>query len=174
MELIKVTIVSSCLIMALITLMPDLITCARDLPQDYLDAHNPARLKVGEAPLIWNQTLAAYAKAYARKRRDCALIKSNGPYGENISTAPRQARAKDVVGMWVKGGANYDTQILNGCMDPENDVECEHYTQVVWNQTKSLGCARTACSKRGLTFVICNYYPPKVEGRIPFIPIGQI
>jgi pathogenesis-related protein 1 len=169
MELIKVTIVSSCLTLALITMFPSLITCARIPPQEYLDAHNPARIQVGDPPLVWNQTLAVYAKAYANKRRDCALIKSNGPYGENIATAPRAVTAKHVVDAWVRGGVNYDTQILSGCMDPD-DAQCDRYTQVVWSKTKSIGCARTACTKKGMTFVICNYYPPKTAEGIAFVP----
>ncbi|KAL4274803.1 hypothetical protein AHAS_Ahas20G0043700 [Arachis hypogaea] len=59
---------------------------AHDSPKDYVDAHNVARSEVGEPSLIWDDSVAAYAQNYANQRRkDCQLIHSHGPYGENLA-----------------------------------------------------------------------------------------
>jgi hypothetical protein len=38
-----------------------------------------------------------------------------------------------------------------------------HFTQVVWKDTRQLGCARTSCNGLG-DFYVCQYYPP---GELP-------
>ena len=62
---------------------------AQNSPQDYLDAHNLARSKVGVGPMVWNDTVAAYAENYANQRSgDCALIHSlDRQYGENLAVS---------------------------------------------------------------------------------------
>ncbi|KAF2296568.1 hypothetical protein GH714_000262 [Hevea brasiliensis] len=60
----------------------------QDTAQDYLDAHNQARADVGVGPLIWDDKVAAYAQNYANQRiSDCVLLRSGGPYGENMAWA---------------------------------------------------------------------------------------
>lgn len=153
MELTKNPTVLSCFIVIL-TLMPKLIY-AQNSPQDFLDAHNPARAEVGVPPLIWNDTVAAYAQAYAVKRAlDCALEHSQGPYGENIAEGSWDLTAKEAVDMWVGEKSSYDYN-SNSCVGGQ----CLHYTQVVWRNTQSVGCGKAPCSN-GWTFISCNYYPP--------------
>lgn len=42
---------------------------------------------------------------------------------------------------------------------------CGHYTQVVWANTKRVGCAAAEC-RNGGTFVVCSYDPPgNMDGR---------
>jgi uncharacterized protein YkwD len=51
----------------------------------FLDVHNTARADVGVAPLVWDVTVASYARQYAAARQgNCALQHSGVPYGENI------------------------------------------------------------------------------------------
>uniref|UniRef100_J3MIB9 SCP domain-containing protein n=1 Tax=Oryza brachyantha TaxID=4533 RepID=J3MIB9_ORYBR len=55
--------------------------------QDLVDLHNVVRADVGVGPVTWDDTVAAYAQAYAKDRRgDCKLQHSNsgGKYGENL------------------------------------------------------------------------------------------
>jgi hypothetical protein len=33
-----------------------------------------------------------------------------------------------------------------------------HFTQVVWKQTKQIGCAKVTC--KGMDIYVCNYDPP--------------
>ncbi|KAJ6759314.1 hypothetical protein OIU74_025899 [Salix koriyanagi] len=40
------------------------------------------------------------------------------------------------------------------------DEECGHYTQIVWRETKRIGCARVDCFGGRGVFMTCNYDPP--------------
>jgi pathogenesis-related protein 1 len=139
--------------------------------QDFVKLHNAARDEVGVGRVTWDDTVAAWAQSYAEQRRsDCALehSPSGRPYGENIAAGPAGAdmSASTVVGMWVneKQYYHHDT---NSCSAPM-DQSCGHYTQVVWRDTTTIGCASVACNKGG-TFVICSYNPPgNVANQSPY------
>ncbi|KAF5448346.1 hypothetical protein F2P56_028891 [Juglans regia] len=127
---------------------------AQNSHRDFLNAHNAARAEVGVAPLTWNHTLQVYARNYANKRRDCNLEHSNGPYGENIAQGWGTFTALEAVKMWVDEKQYYDCK-SGSC----KGGECLHYTQVVWRDTKRIGCARVKCNKDGGIFMTCNYDP---------------
>ena len=139
---------------------------AQDSPRDFLNAHNQARAEVGVGPLVWDETVAAYARNYANKRwGDCSLIHSGGPYGENLAWGSRDLSAAAAVRMWVAEKSIYDYS-SNKCIgDPWG---CLHYTQVVWRKSTRLGCAKVRCNSGG-TFIICNYNPPgNYNGEWPY------
>ncbi|XP_059447732.1 basic form of pathogenesis-related protein 1-like [Corylus avellana] len=126
--------------------------------QEFLDGHNEARAEVGHgiAPLIWNKTLAAYAQTYANERiPDCEMVESDpdGPLGECLAEGYGDLSAADAVKAWVDEKPYYDYE-SNKCVHSE----CGHYTQVIWRDTKYLGCARAKCNN-GWVFVTCNYFP---------------
>ncbi|XP_027346994.1 pathogenesis-related protein 1-like [Abrus precatorius] len=127
---------------------------AQDSQKDYVSAHNDARSEVGVQGLSWNDTVAQYAQNYANKRKsDCQLIHSNGPYGENLAGSTGDVSGVDAVKLWVDEKSYYDYE-SNSCVGGE----CGHYTQVVWRNSIHLGCAKVRCDNGG-TFVICNYDP---------------
>ena len=106
--------------------------------------------------MTWNKTVAAYAQSYANKRKnDCALVHSTGPYGENIAVGyyPEFTGA-DGVKLWVGEKHLYD-YASNSC----KGGDCGHYTQMVWQTSVHLGCARVAFKGKS-QFVVCNYDPP--------------
>ncbi|OVA13052.1 Allergen V5/Tpx-1-related [Macleaya cordata] len=120
-----------------------------------MEGHNMAREAVGVPPLVWEQNLATYAKAYLEYRRhDCKLIYSE-PYtfGENLFTGPG-ITAKDAVDAWVaeKQWYNYEN---NTCLAGK---DCTDYTQVVWRTTIRVGCGQIKCDT-GDIFIACEYYP---------------
>ncbi|XP_010265467.1 PREDICTED: pathogenesis-related protein PR-1 [Nelumbo nucifera] len=124
----------------------------------FLTPHNAARSALQLHPLVWDPHVAHYAEWYARRRRwDCALEHSNGPYGENIfwgsgdDWTPAQAVAD-----WLSERRWYDRR-RNSCAW---DRECGHYTQIVWNSTRRVGCARVLCFGGRGVFITCNYDPP--------------
>ncbi|CAL1358534.1 unnamed protein product [Linum trigynum] len=124
----------------------------------FVGPQNAARAALKMPPLRWDARLAAYASRYAARRKwDCALVHSNGPYGENIfwgsgsGWTPAQA-----AGAWV-GERRWYSYWSNSCA---GDQDCGHYTQIVWRGTRRVGCARVVCSGRRGVFMTCNYDPP--------------
>lgn len=126
--------------------------------QQFLAPQNAARSILRLKPLVWDKKLENYAKWYANQRRyDCELIHSNGPYGENIfwgggdNWSPVQA-----VAAWVgeRRSYNYGYNSCNG------EQECGHYTQIVWRETRRIGCAKVTCVNGLGVFMTCNYDPP--------------
>lgn len=134
-------------------------TTTSDIYQ-YLKGHNDARAAVGVAPLAWDERLTSYAQWWANQRQyDCALRHSGGPYGENIfwgggsgyDWSPAYA-----VQYWVNERNNYDYN-SNSCAYGQ---QCGHYTQIVWRNSKRVGCAKVVCYNGRGTFITCNYDPP--------------
>ncbi|XP_031481783.1 pathogenesis-related protein PRB1-3-like [Nymphaea colorata] len=144
-------------------------TQAQNSPQDYVAAHNAARAQVGVGPISWDDTVAAYAENYANQRiGDCSMIHSGGnggQYGENIFGGGGSGwTAVDAVNSWVDEKSNYDYN-TNTCA---SEQMCGHYTQVVWQNSVRLGCARVECNNGG-TFITCNYDPAgNVDGERPY------
>ncbi len=137
-----------------------------DEVRDLVTAHNEARAAVGAPPLSWSGTVAATAESWAAElaSRRCDLEHSTGgPYGENLywSSAPANARA--VVGSWTDEAAHYSAR-KNTCKRGE---VCGHYTQVVWADSRKLGCAMASCGSAQVW--VCNYDPPgNFVGQKPF------
>jgi uncharacterized protein YkwD len=127
------------------------------LAQQFLVLQNQARSQLRETPLVWDERVAAYARWYAERRRsDCALRHSFGPYGENIFWGSgKNWQPYDAVVAWVSEKKYYDNR-RNSCV---GNKMCGHYTQIVWKNTRSLGCARVVCYN-GQIFMTCNYFPP--------------
>ncbi|KAH0871595.1 hypothetical protein HID58_078617 [Brassica napus] len=99
--------------------------------------------------------VAAYAQDYANQRRgDCALEHSSGPYGVNIAWSSGDMSGVEAVNMWVNEQADYDYG-SNTCASGK---QCGHYTQIVWENSVRLGCAKVSCDN-GQTFIACNYDP---------------
>ncbi|KAL9242257.1 hypothetical protein vseg_016276 [Gypsophila vaccaria] len=124
----------------------------------YLKGQNAARAAIGLPHLKWDSKLAAYAQWWANQRRgDCALKHSNGPYGENIFWGSSVGYTPSfAVQNWVIEKKWYD-YYSNSCRYEE---DCGHYTQIVWRNTRRVGCAKAICFGGLGVFITCNYDPP--------------
>lgn len=135
-------------------------------------AHNAVRAQITSGsgaltPLTWDDALAATAQQWAAKCTDAdgnGLVDHNDgrstghPYyvGENIYASSGTATGSGAVSAWAGEVASYHYD-SNTC---DAGKVCGHYTQVVWRDTKALGCALANC--RGLKFpstVVCDYGP---------------
>lgn len=155
------------LFMVGLALAETIVSQDRNSPSDYLQLHNEARKEVGVDPLKWDLTLEAYARDYAKERSgDCDLIHSGGPYGENIYWGYGEGYndAKAAMKYWLDEKQFYDYD-NNICMFGR---ECLHYTQIVWKDSKRLGCASATCPDDRVFFT-CNYDPPgNIWGEWPY------
>ncbi|WP_407667475.1 CAP domain-containing protein [Myxococcus dinghuensis] len=138
--------------------------------QDMLEAHNATRASATPTPspalepLTWDTKAAAVARAHAAK---CVFEHNSdrGNHGENITAAtPDSLTTQGVVQGWSSEAKDYD-YATNRCADGE---QCGHYTQVVWRDTKRVGCATQTCTTHSpfgarfptWQFWVCNYAPP--------------
>ncbi|PIN20520.1 Defense-related protein containing SCP domain [Handroanthus impetiginosus] len=145
------------IIFLFLTLTTDAATQTNDA-QQFLRLQNAARAALRLPPLVWDANIASYAAWYANRRRaDCALKHSNGPYGENIFCGSgNQWTAAQAAVAWVSERREYNYW-SNSCAYGQ---ECGHYTQIVWKGTRRIGCARVVCYGGKGVFMICNYDPP--------------
>lgn len=150
----------------------------REVPADSLRAvgavdsaamvaeHNRWRAQVGSPPLRWSDKLAGIAQDWADHltSNGCAMYHSNNGYGENIYQASalmwsdgrrdfQHKTPKDVTDSWGSE-IKYYNYADNSCSGV-----CGHYTQLVWKDTKEMGCAMSVCGDNSQIWV-CSYYPP--------------
>ncbi|OAY78572.1 Pathogenesis-related protein PR-1 [Ananas comosus] len=129
----------------------------RSMAREFLMAHNRIRALVGATPLRWDQHLARYARRWSDQlRSNCTMEHSRGPYGENLFWGTGwDWKATDVVLNWAEEHAFYNPA-NNSCLPGQ---VCGHFTQIVWNNTERVGCARVECAGGGV-IITCNYDPP--------------
>lgn len=106
-------------------------------------------------PLQWSDHLAAYAQDWAdRLLRDGQFHHRPHPvFGENLFeiNGPRATPA-EVVDIWASEARDYNYH-SNTCRGM-----CGHYTQLIWANTREVGCAAARDSIREVW--VCNYDPP--------------
>jgi len=128
---------------------------AQTLADSMLAAHNSVRRSVGVPPMVWSERLADFAQEWAdylATHREF-FHRRNSPYGENLfEITGARASPVEVVNDWASESRNYQYR-SNTCRGV-----CGHYTQIVWRDTRRVGCA---ASRSGRTEVwVCNYDPP--------------
>jgi uncharacterized protein YkwD len=120
-----------------------------------LAGHNAVRKAVGVPALTWSAQLAAFAQQWANEliAHGQFVHRRNSPYGENLYeiTGARTTPA-EVVNQWASESKNYRYE-SNSCRGV-----CGHYTQIVWRDTRRVGCAVARDAKTEVW--VCNYDPP--------------
>ena len=148
------------------------------VPNDFkgmVELHNKVRAQHQQKPLVWSNTLANYAREwvnYLASAQNCEMMHrpNNGggkyqqKHGENLFWASaletasgnqaQRVTVKEVVQAWAEEEQFYNYQ-SNQCQPGE---DCGHYTQMVWHESKQIGCARAVCPDKSQIWA-CNYYP---------------
>jgi uncharacterized protein YkwD len=132
--------------------------------REMLAVHNAVRARVRVLPLAWSDRLAARSQEWAHTllARKRFTHRPNSTYGENLfEIAGAAASPTQVVNAWAAEYRNYDYN-SNRC-----SAVCGHYTQIVWRDTKEVGCA--VARGGGREVWVCNYDPPgNWVGRRPY------
>jgi pathogenesis-related protein 1 len=134
--------------------------------QQMLTAHNQWRSRYKVPALTWSPQLANYAQEWANKlvRENRFQHRPNPRYGENLAWASGQRlRPSQVVNMWGNEVKDYN-YASNTC---KPGAMCGHYTQIVWRDSKQVGCG--VARGNGQEIWVCNYNPPgNYIGRKPY------
>ena len=125
------------------------------LADSMLAAHNAVRQEAGVPELNWSVELATFAQQWADAlvARGQFAHRRNSPYGENLyEITGVRTTPGEVVEQWAAESKNYRYS-SNTCRGV-----CGHYTQIVWRDTRKVGCA--VARKAGTEVWVCNYDPP--------------
>lgn len=97
--------------------------------------------------------LSQVADQEGRKWQLTTHAKQGGPYGENLAAGyPTPALSIDA---WADEEAKYDYA------HPEFSESTGHFTQLVWQNTTSVGCGAVDCNSSSLQgwYLVCEYAP---------------
>lgn len=159
-------------------------TLAQAQPVDapaMLAAHNRWRAQVGVGALSYSPELAASAQAWAdtlKQTHSCRMRHSDtqGRYGENLFWASAlvwsdgrrelsKVAPEKPVDSWGSEKRDYD-HARNRCAPGK---VCGHNTQLVWQASTTVGCARAVCEDSQEQVWVCHYQPAgNVVGRRPY------
>lgn len=132
------------------------------------ERHNYWRAELGLPPLRWSNELAKVAQNWANelKKRGCEMEHSTNKYGENIYwyKGSKRSSPQKAVDAWAaeKQYFNFEKLECNGHWS-----KCGHYTQLIWENTKKVGCGVAYCGDEEIW--VCNYEPAgNVVGQKPY------
>lgn len=139
-----------------------------------LAAHNRERAALGLPPLRWNPALAQGAGEWSSylvrtgQFRHSPDAPGAEPIGENIwGGTPGHFSPEDMVGLWIAEKRYYREGVFpaNSTTGAVEDVS--HYTQVVWGDTREVGCAVTRGTREEI--LVCRYSQAgNMIGELPY------
>ncbi len=132
-----------------------------------VDRHNYWRAEFDLPKVTWSAEIAQNAQKWADylQTQGCILKHSSDKYGENIFWASGGTiTPKYVTDNWADERANYDFTTYT-CKPGQ---VCGHYTQIIWENTKEIGCAMAKCGTQEIW--VCQYNPPgNYIGQRPYV-----
>jgi hypothetical protein len=133
------------------------------LAERLLAEHNRERERTGVPRLAWNDRLAGEAQAWARTLASDGALRHapqsvSGGAGENLwmGTAGYFA-PESMVEAFVAERSLYQHGKFPEVSRTGNWKDVGHYTQVVWRQTREVGCA--VARGEGNDYLVCRYWP---------------
>lgn len=139
-------------------------TAGNSLRREMLAAHNAVRAKVGVPALTWSNKLSGVAQQWADEliARNQFAHHPSPQYGENLfEISGASSTPSRVVDAWASEATNYDYR-TNTCRG-----RCGHYTQIIWRDTKTVGCAVARGHTREVW--VCEYEPHgNITGEKPY------
>ena len=136
--------------------------------QQALTTHNTLRQEHDSAALTLDGDLNDLAQDWAQQLAVAGKMRHrpNNKYGENIYYSWSSRPNHDVNGM-TPVQSWYDEVKKYNFNEPGFSMQTGHFTQVVWINSRKIGCGK-AKSQDGKVFVVCNYDPPgNFRGQFP-------
>ena len=141
----------------LLSILPALVTAQgvfddSNLQEDALRLHNAYRARHNAPPLTWSTALQSTAQAWSNQCR----FEHGGAEGAGQNLGLKQLNVIALIDQFYDEVRVYHR--------PQFSLAAGHFTQLVWKETRELGCAvRQDCPDGPLW--TCHYYPPgNVEG----------
>ena len=131
--------------------------------RDWLDAHNFARDDVGLPPLAWSDRLARDAASWARHLARNDLYDHASPdqrrgQGENLWRGPKGYWAAwEKIGFFIEEKRHFRPGNFPDVSRTGRWNDVAHYTQVIWPQTREVGCASVHTETDEV--LVCRYWP---------------
>lgn len=135
----------------------------RGFAQRLLAAHNIERERVGVPDLAWSGRLAAEAQPWAdalarRGRLEHTTREARNSAGENLwMSAPGWFAPEAMIGAFVGEGRNFRPGKFPNVSATGNWFAVGHYTQLIWPETREVGCAIGTSSSHEV--LVCRYWP---------------
>ncbi|MEM6475900.1 MAG: CAP domain-containing protein [Pseudomonadota bacterium] len=129
----------------------------------WLNAHNIARAEFGSPALKWNDGLASEARDWARKlarsgRFQHASRDQRKGRGENLWMGTRGGFAPhQMIDSFVSEKRWFRPGKFPAVSTTGNWADVGHYTQIVWRDTREVGCAVAQNSQYDV--LVCRYWP---------------
>jgi hypothetical protein len=160
----------------LASLAPMLIG-AHDLGSDFgyrvLATHNRERAQLGVPPLRWSPALAASAQTWAEHlaatgKFEHAPDDPTSPKGENLWAGSRgRFTPEAMTGAWIGEKQHFRSGTFPNNSKTGRVEDVAHYTQLVWRDTREVGCALAAGEQEDI--LVCRYANPgNYMGERPF------
>jgi hypothetical protein len=131
--------------------------------RDFLTAHNLARVEAGATLLVWSEQLARDAQEWADHLAASNLYDHAPParrkgQGENLWRGPRDRWSPwEMVGFFVEEKRHFRAGDFPDVSRTGQWSDVGHYTQVIWPQTREVGCA--IARTRSDEVLVCRYWP---------------
>ncbi|XP_064812435.1 peptidase inhibitor 16-like [Oncorhynchus masou masou] len=151
----------------IVTQCPATCQLSQEDTETLMELHNSYRGQVVPSATYmskvkWDEKLKILAEGYAVKcmwepNPDLELLNM----GENLFVSNEPLDLNMTMEKWFLEHLDYDYN-NNSCQE---DKMCGHYTQMVWADSHSVGCAAHRCdtieglSFEKVNFLVCNYYP---------------
>ena len=130
-----------------------------------LAAHNAERQSLGLKPMGWDPELAARASVYAKELartgrfRHSANMVGEPLEGENLWRGTADAFTPEhMVHRWIEEKEHFQIGRFPHTTKTGNVADVSHYTQIVWRQSRHVGCAISR--GHGKEVLVCRYREP--------------
>lgn len=133
------------------------LAVAPSMPEQMLDGHNTLRARFGIKPLVWSDKLARAAQEWANRlvKERAFRHRPNSPFGQNLfDVTGGEFQPQQIINGWAAEAKDFN-YAANSCREGRM---CGHFTQMVWRDTKELGCAVSHGGNREVW--VCEYSPP--------------